>query len=231
MSKWLILLVFVSSAVFGQQKTPPKNAIPLLPILQEEKDKYWPDHPWPPTLGAQIEQETCYSLTHSRCWSPRAELKTSREHGVGLGQFTRAFTANGKIRFDALGELNQTYITALKDYDWDKNLYEPRYQMRALVLKGMQNYSIFDDAATDKDRLAFAYAAYNGGIGGVNSDRRVCAATQGCNPGIWFGNVEKTSLKAKTSVQGYGKSFFEINREYVHNIFYVRRPRYDIYLK
>ena len=58
------------------------------------------------------------------------------------------------------------------------------------------------------------------------SDRRVCQATAGCDPGRWFGHVEKTSLKARAAIKGYGKSFFDINREYVVNVLQVRRSKY-----
>jgi membrane-bound lytic murein transglycosylase MltF len=51
-------------------------------------------------------------------------------------------------------------------------------------------------------------------------------ATKGCDPEKWFGNVEKTSLKAKTAVKGYGQSFYQINRGYVRSIWFDRRQRY-----
>jgi membrane-bound lytic murein transglycosylase MltF len=108
---------------------------------------------------------------------------------------------------------------------WEKP-YDPTLQLRGLVLKDKQGFSLIQGASTDLDRLAMSFAAYNGGSGGLNSDRRACAGTKNCNPGIWFGHVEKTSLKAKTAVHGYGKSFFEINREYVANILVVRRAKY-----
>ena len=223
----LMCLLFVSDHAMAQL---PANAVKYLPVLQAEKDAYWPAHPQPATLGAQVEQETCISIKHKKCWSPFAELKTHREQGVGLGQITRAFFANGRTRFDALGELKQAFPKELENFSWDSNLYDPRLQLRAMVLKDYQNYRLILNASSPEDRLAFAYAAYNGGVGGLNSDRRACAATPGCDPGKWFGNVEFTSLKAKRSVDGYKKSFFEINREYVSNIMHVRRPRYDAHL-
>ena len=198
----------------------PANAVEYIPILKEEQEKHWPDSPLKSSMAAQVEQETCISLSSKRCWSPRAELKTKREQGVGLGQITRT------SRFDAMTELKASYPKQLKDWSWADNLYDPRYQLRAVVLKNKQNYSMIEQAATIHDRLAMSYAAYNGGLGGLLSDRQLCRATAQCNHGKWFGHVESTSLKAKRVVSGYGKSFFEINREYVRNVMFVRRMKY-----
>ena len=177
----------------------------------------------PSALGAQVEQETCPSLKHPRCWSPRAELRTSRERGVGLGQITRT------DRFDSLAEMRAQFPRALADWSWTgESLYDPRLQLRGLVLMGWRNWRALADVPAVGERLAMSLASYNGGLGGLASDRRVCAATPGCDPGRWWGNVERTSLKAKTAVAGYGKSFFEINREYTRNVLIVRRPRYAV---
>jgi hypothetical protein len=75
-----------------------------------------------------------------------------------------------------------------------------------------------------------AFSAFIGGLGGVLWDRRLCSSVPGCDPNQWFGHVEHHSTKAKAAVAGYGKSFFEINREYVRNVMIVRRPKYAVYL-
>ena len=200
----------------------PPNALKYLPILQAEQRDWWPGMSLPSALGAQVEQETCVSLKSPRCWSPRAELRTSRERGVGLGQITKT------SRFDALAEIRAANPHALKGWDWNRDaLYDPRFQLRALVLKDLQAWNAMQGAAATQDRLAFTFAAYNGGIGGVLSDRQVCRGTPGCDFGRWFGHVERTSLKAKSVAAGYGKSFYQINREYVVNVLIVRRPRYE----
>lgn len=200
----------------------PAGAIKYIPVLKAEQATWWADMPAPATLAAQVEQETCVSLRSARCWSPRAELRTTRERGVGLGQITRT------SRFDALAELRAGSGKALDGWAWDADsLYDPALQLRALVLKDRQGWQGAQGAATDRDRLAFTYAAYNGGLGGVLSDRRVCSATLGCDAGRWFGHVEHTSLKRKTAAAGYGQSFFQINRAYVRNVLDVRRPKYD----
>lgn len=216
----LAAFVLLMGNVVHAAELPP-NARLYLPILKAEQAAFWPDMPLPSALGAQVEQETCVSLKSARCWSPRAELRTSRERGVGLGQITRT------SRFDALAEMVASNPDALRGWGWDsKALYDPRFQLRALVLKDKQGWAVIRGADTSTDRLSFAFAAYNGGIGGVISDRKLCQGTKGCDAGRWFGHVERTSLKAKVVAAGYGKSFFEVNREYVRNVLVVRRPRY-----
>ena len=81
-------------------------------------------------------------------------------------------------------------------------------------------------AATPSDATAMMFACYNGGAGGLKSDRLVCRNTRGCDPTRWWRNVELTSNKSRQAWQGYGKSAFEINREYPRLIFTVREPRY-----
>jgi hypothetical protein len=205
--------------------TLPKLAIVYLPVLLAVMAQVWPDAPIPSFFPAQIEQETCISLTHSKCWNPRAELKTSREYGFGLGQITRAYRADGSVRFDKFSELRAQHAS-LRDWQWD-NRYDASYQIRALV---EMDYAIYrrmvGKCAEDVDCMAFVAAAYNGGEGGLLQDRMMCRNTRGCDPEVWSGNVEHTSTKSRVKWQGYGKSAFEINREYVHNILNVRRAKY-----
>jgi len=220
----LVLAAFVSlmgNVVHAEEL--PANAKLYLPMLKAEQQAYWADMSLPSALGAQIEQETCASLKSKSCWSPHAELRTSRERGVGLGQITRT------ARFDSLSEVVASNRQALSGWGWSSNLYDPKYQLRALVLKDKQGYSMIRGASSEPDRLAFSFAAYNGGAGGVISDRKMCQATNGCDAGRWFGNVEHTSLKKKTAVAGYGVSFFQANRDYVRNVMVVRRSKYMHY--
>lgn len=218
----VIFLVVTAS----RAETPPPAALKYLPTLAAQQHTYWPDMPMPPALGSQVEQETgpCPGRT---CWNPRAELRTHREQGVGFGQITRAWSASGALRFDALAELRQAHRQELAELTW-ANPYDPMLQLRALVLKDRDTFKRMAFASTTRDRMAFTLAAYNGGIGGVMSDRRMCAATSGCDPSLWFGHVERTSLKAKTAIKGYGKSFFEINRAYPRDILGPRMKRYQV---
>jgi hypothetical protein len=221
----LAAVVLILAASAARAAEPPAAAVPLLPMLKAEQRAWWPAMPLPSALGGQIEQETCPSLKSAKCWNARTELRTDREQGVGLAQLTRTWNRDGSQRFDALTEIVRVHPRELAGLSWQNRL-DPRLQLRALVLKDLDDYRVTLGTATPIDHLAMTFASYNGGRGGVSSDRRMCAATPGCDPARWFGNVERTSRKAKTAAKGYGKSFFETNREYPHNILLVRRLRY-----
>lgn len=197
----------------------PKNFLTHHETFIKVMKSTWNDISMPDVIPALFEQETCYSLKHSRCWSTMAELKTDREYGFGLGQLTVTKKFNA---WDEAKGLDKR----LKSWQWEDR-YDAEKQMIAGVSMVKRNYHIFKYAVNDYERFAFSFAAYNGGIGGIQSDQRICRNTKGCNEWIWFDNVEKTSLKQKTSVKGYGKSFFEINREHAHNIMKVRRFKYQ----
>lgn len=219
----LILMLSLATVALSRASAAPNppytaNEQAYLPVLKAELEANWPDIPWRAPMGAQVNQETCASLKSKKCWSPTAELKTSREYGFGLGQLTVT------KRFDNFTAARQLHPT-LKGWEWD-NRYDPAFQLRTMVLMGRFNYGKVSWAATQHERMAFTFAAYNGGLGGVLSDRAVCRITAGCDPSKWFGHVQLTSKKAKTAVSGYGKSFFEINREYVNNVMIHRRARY-----
>lgn len=218
-----VVLILAASA--ARAAAPPAAAVPLLPVLKAEQRAWWPAMPLASALGGQVEQETCPSLKSAKCWNARTELRTDREQGVGLAQLTRTWNRDGSQRFDALTDIVKAHPRELAGLSWQNRL-DPRLQLRALVLKDLDDYRVTLGTATPLDRLAMTLASYNGGRGGLASDRRVCAATPGCDPARWFGNVERTSTKAKTAAKGYGKSFFETNREYPHNILLVRRLRY-----
>lgn len=201
----------------------PKLALVYLPLLLSTQQQIWPDAPMPSFLAAQIEQESCISVTHSKCWNPRAELNTAREYGFGFGQITRAVRPDGSVRFDKFAELKAAY-TSLRDWSWSDR-FSPAMQMTALIEMDRGIYERVD-AATVRDRLAMALAAYNGGEGGLAQDRWQCKLKPGCDPARWFGHVELTSNKSRVKWQGYGKSAFEINREYPRSILDVRRAKY-----
>lgn len=219
----LICLAFIASGFAVAQPVPDRARL-YLPILVEQQRAIWPDAPIPSFLGAQVEQESCISLKHSKCWNPTVQLKTSREWGRGLGQVTTAYRADGSVRFDKQAELRAQY-PSLRGWTTER-WAEPRFQLTAIIEMDRGIYRRIRDAATPVDRLSFTLSAYNGGEGGVLQDRRLCANTSRCDPNKWAGHVERTSLKTKVPHPGYRQSFFAINREYVSHVIGLRRPKY-----
>lgn len=193
------------------------------PTLKVEQKHYWPGHPQPYLLAGLVEQESCASLRSSSCWSPTARLKSAREEGAGLGQVTRAYRADGSIRFDALASMRAQYSSELGEWSWGNVYSRPDLQLRAIVLMSRDAESPFRAA---DDSLKFGDAAYNGGVGGVQKERRACSMTPGCDPVKWFGNVELHCLKSRQPLYG-GRSACDINREHVHKVFLIRSKKYE----
>lgn len=210
-------LLFLAVAPRAFAAPMPPGAVTHLPTLQAEIAARWPGMGMPSMLGALVEQESG--------WRERATLKTSREEGVGLGQFTRAYTADGRLRFDALAEVSRL-DPSLAAWTW-ANRYDPRLQLRAVVVKVRTCHARLARLVRDDyNALAMCDAAYNGGEGGVMSERRLCAQVAGCDPGRWFGHVEHYSTKSRAKWQGYGLSAYDINRTHVRNVMVVRRAKY-----
>jgi len=181
-------------------------------------------------LGSLIELESCIHLKHPRCWNPKSRLKSAREEGAGLGQITRAFKADGTIRFDALSELKHKYPRELAELSWQVVYDRPDLQIRTLALMMRDNYQYFNKYVKDPyHAYAFADAAYNGGVGGVDHERRACKLATWCDPNQWFDNVEKLCLKSKTALYG-NRSACDINREHVSNVINTRSEKYAKYL-
>ncbi len=196
----------------------PPNAVVYLPVLAAEQRTHWPDYPFPYLFAGQVEQETCPSLKSKKCWNPKAELKTEREYGFGLGQLTIT------PRFNNHTEAKKLH-PSLANWSFEER-YDPAKQLRTLILMNKAAWRSIKGVDDEAERTAMMLSAYNGGLGGLSQDRKLCAGQNGCDPSKWFGHVEKYSFKAKTKAQGYGKSFFEINREYVQNVMFMRSDKY-----
>jgi len=182
-------------------------------------------------LASLIEHESCISLTHSKCWNSKSRLKSAREEGAGLGQITRAFKPDGSIRFDALSDLKHKYNKELSELNWQVVYDRPDLQIRALALMMRDNYQYFSKYVQDKqEAYAFADAAYNGGAGGVDHERRACKLASWCDPNKWFDNVEKLCLKSKVALYG-NRSACDINRHHVRDVLLNRSAKYLAYVK
>lgn len=216
----ILLAGLICSALHAQE--PPKNFFYHKDTLIKVISSTWKDIPIPSTIPGLIEQETCPRLDHPKCWSRYAELKTKHEHGIGLGQFTIT------KRFNAFEEV-KVLDSRLKNWK-PSEYYNAEKQMIALVVKLRYNHKAFRVATKTEDRMAFALAAYNGGVGGILKDQRICKNTSNCDHTLWFGHTERTSLKTKKPFNGFARSAFEINREYPINILRKRRQKYQPYI-
>jgi hypothetical protein len=208
-----------------------KKADKYLPVVVEAINSIWPTMPMRSFIPSQIEQESCISAKHSKCWNPNVELRTSRELGFGLGQLTIAYKADGSVRFNAWEEIKDK-DPSLKNWAW-ADRYNPLLQIKAIVVKDRFNFQrLTFPIASTLDRMAFTAVTYN--AGSVVKDRSLCLARTDCDASKWFAangkfGVESFSTKSKVPQKGYGKSFFEISREYPKNVLFVRRGKYVPY--
>lgn len=118
-------------------------------------------------------------------------------------------------KYDSLSELN-----------WNNVYFRPDLQIRAVIILSKESAAPFIKTSS---YLEFGDAAYNGGISGVQKERRACKLSFNCNPDIWFNNVSKHCLKSKIALYG-NRSACDINREHVYNVFYIRSHKYIKFL-
>jgi hypothetical protein len=207
----------------------PKQAQQYLPMLKAERIKNWADHPAPEVLAGLIDHESGCPNPR-KCWNTRTEFNGKfkgtdirSERGVGLGQITVAWRRDGTVRMDALQDMVNRH-PALSGWSW-QNVYDPAYQVRAILLMSQDNYRALRAVRDPWQRLRFADAAYNGGLGGVQAERRACGLQAGCDPQRWDSNVERVCLKSTAAMYGQ-RSACDINRFHVVDVFSNRSPRY-----
>lgn len=212
----LVALAIVLSALlalFGRQAHAqgiPPQAEPLLQVLGAEVRQAWPAHPMPHYFGGLVEHESACPRKSS-CWRPTAQLKTAREEGAGLGQLTRAWSPDGRLRFDALAEMRAAHPT-LAELDWATIYQRPDLQLRAIVLKSREDWRWLGQPP-----LEFVDLAYNAGRARVVQDRRACAMTPGCDPSLWAGHVERTCTASRAPIYG-NRSACDISRHHVADV-------------
>jgi hypothetical protein len=210
---------------FSLAKDIPAQAAQYLPLLGVQARELLPAVP-PEYFGALIEHESGCPSIKSMCWKPTARLKSQREEGAGLGQLTRAYRADGSLRFDSLTESRRLDPRGLNDLRWDTVYQRPDLQMRVMVLMTRSNWNRITTLTPDPHlRLQLTDLAYNAGLGRVLNDRRACGLTSGCNVDVWHGHIERTCTASKKPLYGT-RSACDISRHHVHDVVGVRMPKY-----
>jgi len=232
----LSIMFFTTNAAYSQSLSSSDSLIlskylPYKYMINENMTRYWPDLPLRSFLPALVEKETCISAKHKFCWSPTAELKTSREYGFGWGQFTVAYDAAGSVRFNAWEDAKNSHKD-LANWEWADRL-NPILTIKAITIKNSVAWrKATFPTATPIDRLAFVVSAYNGGS--TYKDRILCSRTKNCDSARWFKQpgklaVADVSTKSRVPVKGYGQSFYDINRGYVVHVLTKRNLKYIPY--
>lgn len=227
----IFILIFISFFILNLAHSSVHTTLPVKyhtykEDLYKEMNRLFPEFYVPPYFGALVEHESCISLTHSKCWDPKSRLKTQREEGAGLLQITRAYRADGSLRFDTLTDMVRRYPKELKELNWNNVYTRPDLQIRALLLLWKSNFDMMKNKDIDYwNVIAFSDAAYNGGYGDLKKEMQVCKMKIGCNEKIWFGNVEKTSVKSIKKLYG-NRSAVDINRHHVNDVLNNRMNKY-----
>lgn len=177
-----------------------------LPVLVEAFNQHWPDAPYRHYAAGQIEQESG--------WKERAELKTSREYGFGLGQITQT------SRFDNFREAQKLFPA----WRWEDR-FNVRYQLGYAVITDRANFKRVSRLMVDDDsRWRALLVAYNAGFGTV-LQRRALAIRTGAPHDRWAGGLETVALPYEDRLL-YGRRLADRRNEYPRLICDVRAPKY-----
>ena len=206
----------------------PAKAKQVVPIMVVQQRLWFPEIVAPWYFGGLGEQESCGSLTSPKCYDANATLASPRELGKGIPQFTKAYRADGSIRFDALTELVRKHDDALHDLSWSNVSQRVDLQVRGMMLLSRDNYMRLGYIHDEDERINFMDAAYNGGLGGVIEQRRRCGLMSRCDPQIWFDNVADICAKSLKPLYG-NRNACQINTEHVALIRHVRMDKYKVF--
>ena len=210
---------------FNLSKDIPAQASQFLPMLGEQARELAPAIP-AHYFGALIEHESGCPAIKRMCWQPTARLKTSREEGAGLSQLTRAYKADGTLRFDSLHEARKLDPRGLNELRWDNVYQRPDLQMRVMVLMTRQNWNRVSAMTADPTlRLQLTDLAYNAGLGRSLNDRRACGLTAGCDVHKWAGHIERTCTASRAPIYGT-RSACDISRHHVADVVGTRMGKY-----
>lgn len=204
----------------------PPAAFQYFDTIKQEHQRVIPDFPYPHYFAGLIEHESCISLTHSRCWNPKSQLKSQREEGAGLSMITRTWNKDGSQRFDTLADLRRAHMQELKELSWSNVYQRPDLQIRSMIILTRTNYKALYQMKDTYQRLAATDSAYNGGLGGVKKQRQICGLKANCDPQIWFDHLEKIVVKSTKPLYA-GRSADIINKHHVQDVLKIRMPKYQ----
>ena len=168
----------------------PRAALPYRATFVRTAHAEWGLEAPVAVFAGQIEQE-------SR-WDP----KVCSAYACGLAQFTPATAA----------WISGAYAAKLGE----NNVFNPAWAIRAVLIYDRNLYDQIT-AATDCDRWGFTLSAYNGGLGNVRKDVRLCLGPE-CDRLRWFRHVELRSSR--------GRAAFRENRHYPRAILFQRQFTY-----
>ena len=209
----------------------PKNAVKFVPELEKEQEHTLNGFVLPQYFGSLIEHETCITLTRSGCWSPKQQFKTKwsnglpREQGAGLGMLTRAWKQDGSIRMDSLLAIKKRFPKELEELSWNNITDRPDLQMRSMILLWKSGFDQLPNDIDIGDRIAMADSIYNGGFKYLYRERAQCKLRKGCDPKMWFNNVENENARGTKVLYG-NRTAYEINRNHVIDVFVIRIGKY-----
>jgi hypothetical protein len=184
------------------------RAKPYLIIMSDVIRTYWPAAPGKPIMAGKIEQESA--------WKNKATLKTSRELGRGLGQMTIAYRTDGSERFNIYRDAVK--MKALKNWDWQADPYNVRYQLTFSVLTDRSNFgTVRPYAVNDYQAWKMALVCYNAGQGRWLS-RRHNAKARDRPADRWDGGLDMTYSSGEAKLL-YGRPLYEAVNEYPTVIF------------
>jgi membrane-bound lytic murein transglycosylase F len=195
------------------------------------------DRYYRPSRTAMAAHEMDQRADHLGSISPYDELfKREAEANaldwrlVAAVAFTESrFDPNAKSAWGAVG-LMQVLPSTAKEVGVQGDLTKPENNVRAGVRYLKRLISAFEETLEPRQRVRFAIAGYNAGLGHV-FDARAIAAQIGKNRDRWFANVEE-ALKLKKQPKWHEKTKFGYCRA-DETVGYVSRvqARYDVFVR
>jgi len=213
---YIISLILCFNVAFAA--SIPENAKKYHDVAKGVIDTNWNTMPLRETIGGQVERESD--------WKPTAQLKTSREHGMGLTQITIAYDSNGKERFNNFK--NAVAIKQLKNWNWRKDPYNVKYQLTYLVLQDKSNFNMVRKyMINDEEAMKTTLVCYNAGEGRWLM-RRTVAKAKGIPSDRWTGGLDHAYTKGETE-DLYVEPLWKAVNEYPILIFGLSKKYIDFY--